>query len=78
MSDYIMEYLEDRFNLDYSNVFLRDILENIVNYGIARYSFSKNQLAYFLSDMINGLEYDEISEVLREIEENKRRMINCE
>ena len=54
-----MEYLAKTFN-GFENCFLRETISNIIEYGIKEKSVAKNQLVYFLDDMIPEIEIKEI------------------
>lgn len=64
MTDYIMNYLKDNFNFDYSNSFVRNTFINLIEYGFENLNNDKNQLAYFLSDMFDEITFDEIKNVI--------------
>lgn len=70
MTDKIMEYLKDTFNFDYSNSFTRNTFINMIDYAVDNFNNSKDQLAYYLSDIIDQLTFEEIKEVIDEVEEN--------
>lgn len=63
-SESIMNYLKDTFNFDYSNSFVRNTFINIIEYGINKCNFSENELAYYLSNMFDELEYEEIKDFI--------------
>ena len=64
LCDYIMEYLKNNFNFEYSNSFVRNTFSNFIDYAIENFNSSENQLAYYLSDMIDELEFKEIKKVI--------------
>ena len=55
LCDYIMEYLKETFNFEYSNSFVRNTFSNFINYAIENFNYSENQLAHYLSDMIDQI-----------------------
>lgn len=68
MTEKIMEYLKNTFNFDYNNSFTRHTLENIIDYAVNHLNHSKNQLAYFLYDIIDELEFEEIKNFIDNLE----------
>lgn len=68
MTDEIMEYLNNTFNCNFDNSFVRNTFENMIGYAVDNLNHSKNQLAYYLSDIIDELEFEEIKKVIDEIE----------
>ena len=71
LCDYIMEYLKETFNFEYSNSFVRNTFSNFIDYAIENFNYSENQLAHYLSDMIDELEYKEIKKVISNFEKAK-------
>lgn len=63
-SESIMNYLKETFNFDYSNSFVRNTFINIIEYGINKCDFSENELAYYLSNMFDELEFEEIRDFI--------------
>lgn len=55
-----MKYLEDTFN-GFDNSFLRQTVENIIDYAQKWEHVSRDQFAYFLSDMIPEIEFSEVA-----------------
>lgn len=70
MTDKIMGYLRDTFNFDYSNSFTRNTFINMIDYAVDNFNNSKDQLAYYLSDIIDELTFEEIKKVIDEVQEN--------
>lgn len=70
MTDKIMEYLKDTFNFDYSNSFTRNTFINMIDYAVDNFNNSKDQLAYYLSNIIDELTFEEIKKVIDEVQEN--------
>lgn len=68
MTDKIMEYLKNTFNFDYNNSFTRHTFENMIDYAVNNFNHSENQLAYYLSNIIDELEFEEIKKVIEEYE----------
>lgn len=64
MTDYIMNYLKDTFNFDYSNSFVRNTFINLIDYSVNNFNNSENQLAYFLSDIFDEITFDEIKNII--------------
>lgn len=64
MTDKIMEYLKNTFNCGFENSFVRNTFENMIDYAVDNFNNSKDQLAYYLSDIINELEFEEIKQVI--------------
>ncbi len=63
MTNKIMEYLQNTFNgLD--NSFVYNTFENMIDYAVKNFNSSKDQLAYYLSDIIDELEFEEIRQVI--------------
>lgn len=69
MTDYIMNYLKDTFNFDYSNSFVRNTFINLIDYSVNNFNNSKNQLAYFLSDIFDEITFDEIKNIINNYDE---------
>lgn len=69
MTDYIMNYLKDTFNFDYSNSFVRNTFINLIDYGINNFNNGKDQLAYFLSDIFDEITFDEIKNIINSYDE---------
>lgn len=70
MTDKIMEYLKNEFNFDYSNSFTRNTFINMIDYALDNFNNSKDQLAYYLSNIIDELTFEEIKKVIDEAKEN--------
>ena len=70
MTDKIMEYLKNEFNFDYSNSFTRNTFINMIDYAVDNFINSKDQLAYYLSNIIDELTFEEIKKVIDEAKEN--------
>ena len=56
-----MEYLERSFN-GFDNCFMRELVKNIVNYAQKHEHVSKDQLVYFISDMIPEVTFGEVAQ----------------
>lgn len=67
----IMDYLKNTFNYEYSS-FLVNTITNFISYAVDNFNNDKNQLAYYLSDMIDELTFNEINAVI----ENEEREMN--
>lgn len=50
--DEFLQYMFEEFPSAFNNAFSREMLENVVDYGIKNQSASKNSLYYYLKDMI--------------------------
>ena len=70
MTDKIMEYLKNNFNFDYSNSFTRNTFINMIDYAVDNFNNSKDQLAYYLSNIIDELTFQEIKKIIEEVQEN--------
>ena len=70
-SELILEYLKDTFNFEYSNSFVRNTFINVIEYGIDNYNYSEDQLAHYLSDIFDELEFDEIKSFIHRKTNNK-------
>lgn len=70
MTDKIMEYLKYTFNFDYSNSFTRNTFINMIDYAVDNFNNSKDQLAYYLSNIIDELTFQEIKKIIDEVQEN--------
>lgn len=56
-----MHWLYEEFpSVFKGNTFAVDMAENIIDYGLKHCNHSKEQLAYFISDMIPEVEYCEV------------------
>ena len=71
MTDKIMDYLKDTFNFDYSNSFTRNTFINMIDYAVDNFNNSKDQLAYYLSNIIDELTFEEIKKVIDEVQKWK-------
>ena len=69
MNDYILDYITHNTKLDLSNSYTREAIENFINYAVDNFNHSKNQLAYYLSDMIPGLNFEEFRDIINNYEE---------
>lgn len=67
MTEKIMEYLKDTFNCNF-NHFTYNTFENMIDYAINNFNDDKNRLAYYLSNIIDELTFDEIKKVIGERE----------
>ncbi len=70
MTDKIMEYLKSEFNFDHSNLFTRNTFINMIDYAVDNFNNSKDQLAYYLSNIIDELTFEEIKKIIDEVQEN--------
>lgn len=70
MTDKIMEYLKNEFDFDYSNSFTRNTFINMIDYAVDNFNNSKDQLAYYLSNIIDELTFQEIKKIIDEVQEN--------
>lgn len=68
MTDKIMEYLKNTFNCGFENSFVKNTFENTIDYAVNNFNNSENQLAYYLSDIIDELEFEEIKQVIDNVE----------
>lgn len=73
LTDYILEYLKNTFNFDYSNSFIRHTFENFIDYAVVNFNYSENQLAFYLSNIIDQLTFDEIKNVIEEYEKESTK-----
>ena len=55
-----MAYLEATFN-GFENSFLRDLVRNVIDYAKKYEHVSKDQFAYFVSDMLPEIEFGEVA-----------------
>lgn len=69
LTDVIFEYLKNTFNFDFSNSFIRNTIINMINYAVENFNHSKDQLAYYLSDIIDELTFEEIKKVIDDYKE---------
>ncbi len=58
--DGFMAYLEQQFS-GFENCFLRETVENIIEYGKKHEHVGKDQFAYFISDILPEVELGEIA-----------------
>ena len=63
MVEYIMNYLTQTFNCNF-NHFTYNTFENMIGYAVDNFNNSENQLAYYLSNIIDEITFDEILEVI--------------
>ena len=69
MVEYIMNYLTQTFNCNF-NHFTYNTFENMIAYAVDNFNNSENQLAYYLSDIIDEITFDEILEVINNYKED--------
>ncbi len=55
-----MEYMENTFN-GFENSFLRELVENVIEYANKFEHVSKDQFVYFVSDMLPEVEFGEVA-----------------
>lgn len=63
MTNKIMEYLQNTFNCEF-NHFTYNTFENMIDYAVNNFNHSENQLAYYLSNIIDELEFEEINKII--------------
>jgi hypothetical protein len=56
-----LEYLEREFPTVFTNSFARELVENVIDYGIKYERVSKDQICYFLQDMLPEISFGEIA-----------------
>lgn len=56
-----MTYMEENFN-GFQNPFMRQLVDNIVEYGEKEKTHSKDQFVYFLTDIIPEVEFGEVAQ----------------
>ena len=69
MGDYIIKYLLQNTKIDLSNDITREIIENFIFYAVDNFNHSKNQLAYYLSDMIPEISFEDFQYIINNYEE---------
>ena len=55
-----MDYLERSFS-GFDNAFLRELVENVIEYAQKREHVSKDQFAFFVSDLLPEVEFGEVA-----------------
>ena len=76
LSQYILDYIKNTFNCNIENSFVRNTFENIISYGVNQKNYGVDQLAYFLSDMFDEIEFAEMKNVLNKYSyENKEEQV---
>ena len=55
-----MAWLEDNFT-GFENSYLRSLVENVIDYAHAHEHVGKDQLAYFVSDMLPEVTFGEVA-----------------
>ena len=55
-----MSYLEETFG-GFDNRFLRELVQNVIDYAQKWEHVSKDQFAYFVSDMLPEVEFGEVA-----------------
>ena len=55
-----LSYLEETFD-GFDNCFLRDLVQNVIDYAQKWEHVSKDQFAYFVSDMLPEVEFGEVA-----------------
>lgn len=58
--DGFMRFLSENFN-GFENAFLRETVENIIVFALAHMDYSKNQMVYFLADILPEVAPNEIA-----------------
>lgn len=56
-----MTYLKDQFPDPFSTHFTWDMVENLIDYAEENENHSKDQLCYFLSDILPEVEFGEVA-----------------
>ena len=56
-----MRYLEREFN-GFENCFLRELVENLIDYAHKHEQVSKDQFVYFISDMLPEVTFGEVAQ----------------
>ena len=69
LTDVIFEYLKNTFNVDFSNSFIRNTIINMIDYAVENFNHGKDQLAYYLSDIIDEITFEEIKKVIDDYKE---------
>ena len=69
LTDVIFEYLKNTFNVDFSNSFIRNTIINMIDYAVENFNHSKDQLAYYLSNIIDEVTFDEIKKIIDDYKE---------
>lgn len=64
ITDKIMTYIKDTFNIEYSNSFVRNTFSNIIEYGLKKHGNSKHDFIKYLSETFDELEYEEIEKII--------------
>lgn len=69
MGEYLIKYLLQNTKIDLSNDNTREIIENFIFYAVDNFNHSKNQLAYYLSDMIPEISFEDFQYIINNYEE---------
>ena len=64
LTDVIFEYLKNTFNVDFSTSFIRNTIINMIDYAVENFNHGKDQLAHYLSDIIDELTFEEIKKII--------------
>lgn len=65
----IMEYIQNNFNCEF-NSFTYFTFENMIDYAVNNFNYSKDQLAFYLSNIIDELDFTEIKKIIDNFEED--------
>lgn len=71
MTEKIMEYITNTFDCNF-NHFTYNTFENMVGYAVDNFNHYEDQLAFYLSNIIDQLTFEEIKKVIEQITEEEQ------
>ena len=71
MGDYIIKYLLQNTKIDLSNDITREVIENFIFYAVENFNNYENQLAYYLSDMIPEISFEDFQYIINNYGESE-------
>ena len=71
MGEYLIKYLLKNTKIDLSNDITREIIENFIFYAIENFNNYENQLAYYLSDMIPEISFEDFQYIINNYGESE-------
>ena len=69
LTDVIFEYLKNTFNVDFGNSFIRNTIINMIDYAVENFNHDEDQLAHYLSNIIDEVTFDEIKKIIDDYKE---------
>lgn len=71
MGEYLIKYLLQNTKIDLSNDITREVIENFIFYAVENFNNYENQLAYYLSDMIPKISFEDFQYIINNYGESE-------